>query len=128
MNSIINYLKKYQVKRSKTFFSSSEFYCITKKKIKKLIKIANPRTPSKVLISESNTTEFISSFLAAVGANCQVFLCNPKWGQLEWEKVLKLVEPDIILGKDLNSNRENKKDIPDLKAGIKRKVFISVKF
>ncbi|MDE5070100.1 MAG: AMP-binding protein, partial [Trichodesmium sp. St4_bin8_1] len=102
MNSIINYLKKYQVKRSKTFFSSSEFYCITKKKIKKLIKIANPRTPSKVLISESNTTEFISSFLAAVGANCQVFLCNPKWGQLEWEKVLKLVEPDIILGNILN--------------------------
>ena len=102
MNLIFNYLKKYQVKRSKTFLSSSEFSYLTNKKIKNLIKIANPRTPSKVLISESNPTEFISSFLAAVGANCQVFLCNPKWGQLEWEKVLKLVEPDMILGNILN--------------------------
>ena len=30
--------------------------------------------------------------------------------------------------KDINSNRENKKDIPELKFGIKRKVFIYWKY
>ena len=30
--------------------------------------------------------------------------------------------------KDINSNRENKKDIPELKFGIKRKVFIYLKY
>ena len=102
MNLIFNYLKKYQLKRDHNFFISTEFSYVVEKKMAELIKIFDSVTPSKVLISESNPTEFLASFIAAVGASCQVFLCNPKWGQLEWEQVLKLVEPDVILGNILN--------------------------
>ena len=102
MNLIFNYLKKYQLKRDHNFFISTEFSYVVEKKMAELIKIFDSVTPSKVLISESNPTEFLASFIAAVGASCQVFLCNPKWGKLEWEQVLKLVEPDVILGNILN--------------------------
>nr|WP_293110795.1 AMP-binding protein [Okeania sp. SIO2F4] len=102
MNQIFNYLKKYQLKRDSNFFTDSEFSCLAESKFTDLIKIANPETPSKVLISEPKPTEFITSFIAAIGAGCQVFLCNPNWGKLEWEQVLKLVQPDIILGNILN--------------------------
>ena len=102
MNQILNYLKKYQFKRNSNFFTSTNFSDVVEKKFTELIKIANPETPSKVLISEPKQTEFLASFIAAVAAGCQVFLCNPNWGKLEWEQVLKLVQPDIILGNILN--------------------------
>ena len=102
MNQIFNYLKKYQLKRDTNFFADSEFSCLAESKFTDLIKISNPETPSKVLISEPKQTEFIASFIAAVAAGCQVFLCNPNWGKLEWEQVLKLVQPDQILGNIVN--------------------------
>ncbi len=102
MNQIFNYLKKYQLNGDTNFFINSEFSCLVESKFANLIKIANPETPSKVLISEPKPTEFITSFIAAVGTGCQVFLCNPNWGKLEWEQVLKLVQPDIILGNIFN--------------------------
>ncbi|MEM1169748.1 MAG: 2-succinylbenzoate--CoA ligase [Cyanobacteria bacterium P01_H01_bin.35] len=102
MNQIFNYLTKYQLKRDSNFFTSTNFSDVVDKKFAELIKIANPETPSKVLISEPKPIEFIASFIAAVGAGYQVFLCNPNWGKLEWEQVLKLVQPDIILGNILN--------------------------
>ncbi|MGD1704520.1 2-succinylbenzoate--CoA ligase [Dapis sp. BLCC M229] len=102
MKQIFNYLKQYQLKRDTNFFTSTKFSCLAEKKFAELIKITNPETPSKVLISELKPTEFIASFIAAVGASCQVFLCNPNWGKLEWEQVLQSVQPDIILGNILN--------------------------
>ena len=78
--------------------TSTEFSCVAENKFAELIKMANSEVPRKVFISEPNPTEFLASFIAAVGAGCQVFLCNPNWGKLEWEEVLNLVQPDIILG------------------------------
>lgn len=98
MNLIFNCLKKYQLKTDSNLFISTEFSCVAKNKFAELIKMANPEIPMKVLISEPNTTEFLASFIAAVGAGYQVFLCNPNWGKLEWEEVLNLVQPDMILG------------------------------
>jgi len=102
MNQIYNYLKQYQLKRDSNFFTSTEFSCVAEKKFVELIKVANPETPRKVLISELKPTEFLASFIAALGAGYQVFLCNPNWGKLEWEQVFKLVQPDIIFGNILN--------------------------
>ncbi|MEB3343080.1 2-succinylbenzoate--CoA ligase [Okeania sp.] len=102
MNQIFNYLKQYQLNRDNNFFLNSEFYYLAEKKFTDLIKIVNPETPSKVLISEPKPKEFLTSFIAAVTAGCQVFLCNPKWQKQEWEQVLKLVQPDIIFGNILN--------------------------
>lgn len=102
MNQIFNYLKQYQLKTDTNFFTSNEFSDLVQKKFADLIKISNPETPTKVFISEPKPTEFIANFVAAVAAGCQVFLCNHNWGKIEWEQVLKLVQPDIILGNILN--------------------------
>ena len=102
MNQIFNYLKQYQLKTNTNFFTYNQFSCLVQKKFADLIKISNPETPTKVFISEPKPTEFIVNFVAAVAAGCQIFLCNHNWGKMEWEEVLKLVEPDIILGNILN--------------------------
>ena len=51
----------------------------------------------KILLAESEPVKFLASFTAAVNANCPIFLGNPHWVELEWQQVLKLVQPDIIL-------------------------------
>ncbi|MDH6097999.1 2-succinylbenzoate--CoA ligase [Anabaenopsis sp. FSS-46] len=53
---------------------------------------------AKIIVAEREPVKFIAGFLAACAASCPVFLCNPDWGQEEWEQVLDLVQPDIILG------------------------------
>ncbi len=56
----------------------------------------NP-TP-KILLAERKGDRFLPSFLAAVAANCSLFLINPDLAQQEWQEVLQLVQPDLILG------------------------------
>lgn len=55
-------------------------------------------TPPKIILAEREPTRFLASFIAACAAGCPVFLCNPDWGTQEWEQVLNLVQPNIILG------------------------------
>jgi O-succinylbenzoic acid--CoA ligase len=54
--------------------------------------------PPKILLAEQNPVRFLAAFLAAVAANCPVFLCNPNWVEQEWQQVFELVEPDLIFG------------------------------
>ena len=54
--------------------------------------------PPVILLAEAEPVKFIASFMAAVAANCPVFLCNPHWVEREWQQVFHLVQPDIILG------------------------------
>ncbi|MEA5570874.1 2-succinylbenzoate--CoA ligase [Calothrix sp. UHCC 0171] len=51
-----------------------------------------------IIICDRNPVNFLAAFLAACTTNSQVFLCNPDWGENEWQYVLDLAEPDIILG------------------------------
>ncbi|RUT10034.1 O-succinylbenzoic acid--CoA ligase [Dulcicalothrix desertica PCC 7102] len=62
---------------------------------------------SKVIIAERDPVKFLAGFLAAVEAKCQVFLCNPDWGDNEWRQVLNLVQPDIIWGKKLDTQHDS---------------------
>ncbi|NJL61661.1 MAG: 2-succinylbenzoate--CoA ligase [Methylacidiphilales bacterium] len=55
---------------------------------------------TKVIICDRDRINFLAGFLAACAAKSQVFLCNPDWGENEWQQVLDLVQPDIILGKE----------------------------
>ena len=52
----------------------------------------------KILLCETNPEQFLGKFLAAVAADCPIFLGNPHWGAQEWQQVLNLVQPDIIWG------------------------------
>jgi O-succinylbenzoic acid--CoA ligase len=55
-------------------------------------------TAPKILLAERNPVRFLAGFIAACAAGCSVFLCNPSWVKQEWQQVLKLVQPDLILG------------------------------
>jgi len=61
-------------------------------------KLSHHERPPVILLAEAEPVKFIASFMAAVAANCPVFLCNPHWVEREWQQVFHLVQPDIILG------------------------------
>jgi o-succinylbenzoate---CoA ligase len=54
--------------------------------------------PRKVIICEREPWRFLASFVGVCAAKSHVFLCNPDWGDKEWEYVLDLVQPDLVLG------------------------------
>ena len=58
--------------------------------------IQQPRP--KILLAEPDPLRFLASFLAAVAAECPIFLCNPHWKHHEWQQVFNLVQPDLIWG------------------------------
>ncbi|NET54861.1 MAG: AMP-binding protein [Symploca sp. SIO2E6] len=76
--------------------------------------------PLKILLAEENPWEFLAAFLAAVSANCPVFLGNPHWVEREWQQVLDLVQPDLIFGGNLAGGRRQKAGGRRQKAGGRR--------
>ncbi len=54
----------------------------------------------KILLAEANPYRFLASWIAAVAANCPLFLANPYWVEREWQEILVLVQPDLILGRE----------------------------
>ena len=51
-----------------------------------------------VMILEYDPLRFAAAFFAAVHMGVPVILANPKWRRVEWEKVVKLVNPAVIFG------------------------------
>ncbi|HLP91376.1 MAG TPA: 2-succinylbenzoate--CoA ligase [Nostocaceae cyanobacterium] len=78
--------------------NSYQFYYIAQELYSKLTQSFPPDNPPKIILAEREPVKFLASFIAACAANCPVFLCNPDWGKQEWEQVLELVQPDLILG------------------------------
>lgn len=56
------------------------------------------KTAPKILLAERHPVRFLAGFIAACAAGCPVFLGNPDWVEQEWQQVLELVQPDLILG------------------------------
>ncbi|MEA5565262.1 2-succinylbenzoate--CoA ligase [Anabaena sp. UHCC 0399] len=63
-----------------------------------LTQLSTDIQPLKIILAEREPVRFLAGFIAACAANCQVFLCNPDWGEQEWHQVFNLVQPDIIWG------------------------------
>ena len=51
-----------------------------------------------VMILEHDPLRFAAAFFASVHSGVPVILANPKWRRLEWERVVKLVNPAVIFG------------------------------
>ncbi|MBW4441032.1 MAG: 2-succinylbenzoate--CoA ligase [Plectolyngbya sp. WJT66-NPBG17] len=51
-----------------------------------------------VLLCDRDPVQFLAGFVAACSVPCHVFLCNPDWGETEWQQVSELVEPDLVWG------------------------------
>ncbi len=84
-------------------YDSIEFYRLTEQYLEQLTQSSQGKIPPKILLAEPNPLKFLAAFLAAVTANCPVFLCNPNWTQQEWQQVFELVQPDLIFGQEANT-------------------------
>lgn len=52
----------------------------------------------RLLICDRDPAQFLVHFLAACIAECPVFLCNPDWGEREWQQVEAIARPQAIWG------------------------------
>ena len=98
MENPLSYLKQHVNEDWFIDYKSSEFHYLTEHLFQQLSNLSQGKLPPKIFISEQNSLKFFAAFLAAVAANCPVFLCNPNWGQQEWQQVFEFVQPDLILG------------------------------
>jgi O-succinylbenzoic acid--CoA ligase len=57
--------------------------------------------PPVMLLSEPDPCRFLAYFIAACSFPCTVALCNPHWATQEWQQVMELVQPDIVLGQPI---------------------------
>lgn len=47
-------------------------------------------SPNFISIATTNTHEFIANLMAGLRLGIPIFLCNPHWGKLEWDRVATL--------------------------------------
>ncbi len=74
-----------------------------------------------VLLCDRDPVSFLAGFVAACSVPCRVFLCNPDWGETEWQQVLELVTPNLIWGASqglFETFRSLRSPAPDWKSGL----------
>jgi o-succinylbenzoate---CoA ligase len=57
-----------------------------------------PRSP-RIILCHSDPVEFLAGFMAACIHESPIFLGNSTWSIQEWQQVLDLVQPHLVLGK-----------------------------
>ncbi len=101
MENILNNLKE----RCKTDwlvgYDSHQFYNFVQEYSQQFNALSRKVEFPRILLVELNNYKFLAAFLAAVINHFPIFLGNPHWKRQEWEQVLKIVEPDLILGIEL---------------------------
>ncbi len=98
MEQPLTYLQKRAGEDWLIGYDSHQFHCLTEQLYQQLTQLSQGGTPPKIVLAEQNPLRFLATFLAAVAANCPVFLCNPHWIGREWQQVLDLVQPNLIFG------------------------------
>ncbi|MEL6221047.1 MAG: 2-succinylbenzoate--CoA ligase [Cyanobacteria bacterium J06627_8] len=75
-----------------------------------------------VLIAESEPSQFLAGFFAAVACNCPVFLTNPAWKSSEWQQVWTQVLPDVVWGTIPEGDRLNEQNDGQVTQTIRTRV------
>jgi O-succinylbenzoic acid--CoA ligase len=98
----LDYLLKHQQKDDWLIgYSSQLLEEIASKLYSELLELkqsSKKQTSPKIILAERIPVRFLASFLAAVAADCPIFLCNPDWGEQELQEVFNLVQPDLVWG------------------------------
>ena len=85
--------------------SSQELYDLTLTRFQQIQSInTKHQRKLKVAIVESQPIKFLATFLAAVIADVDLFLCDRHWQQQEWQQVLSLVQPDLVFADQATKN------------------------
>lgn len=68
--------------------------------------LTQSKIPQTLLLAERDPVRFLAGFMAAVAADCPLFLGNPNWVDREWQSALQLIQPDRIWhqGQDFPGN------------------------
>ncbi|MBD1936214.1 2-succinylbenzoate--CoA ligase [Microcoleus sp. FACHB-68] len=98
MEQPLEFLKKRADEDWLVGYDSYQFTQLCKQIYEYLTKHTNREAPPKVLLAERYPVRFLASFIAAISAGCPIFLGNPHWVKEEWQQVLDLTQPDLILG------------------------------
>lgn len=77
---------------------SRQFTALAEQLYLELTELLQRGTVPKILLAERDPVRFLAGFIAACAAGCPVFLCNPNWVRQEWQQVIELVQPNLILG------------------------------
>jgi len=106
MAGVLTYLEQRAIEEDWLIgYDSREFYQLSQRLFLDWSQQTNQGTTLKILLAEQDPIRFLASFVAACAANCEIFLCNPNWVEQEWNQVFDLVQPDLILGQQLNLPR-----------------------
>ena len=108
MAGVLTYLEQRALEDWLIGYDSREFYQLSQRLFLDWSQQTNQGTTLKILLAEQDPIRFLASFVAACAANCEIFLCNPNWVEQEWNQVFDLVQPDLILGQQLNLPRQGR--------------------
>jgi|JI9StandDraft_1071089.scaffolds.fasta_scaffold02302_9 o-succinylbenzoate---CoA ligase len=109
-NSLLTFPQNSLLTFSLIGYDNQLLYNLFLQRFQELTKLQTETKPLKIFLAERETIPFLAGFLAACAANCEIFLCNPNWGQEEWQQVFNLVQPDIILTEDKHLNTQQNSD------------------
>lgn len=98
MAEVLTYLEQRRFDDWLIGYDSREFYQLSQQLFSDWSQRASQETPLTIFLAEKEPIRFLASFVAAVAADCQIFLCNHNWVEQEWQQVFNLVKPDLILG------------------------------
>ena len=111
MKDLLNYLKSsiekdwlYCYDRDRGYIRadnknySSILYRHTEQKLEQILDLTGRNSRRLAVFIVDRDFDFISSFLAGVIAEVDLFICDPTWQQQEWQQVLNIVKPDVIFG------------------------------
>jgi O-succinylbenzoic acid--CoA ligase len=103
MENVLTYLQQRADDNWLIGHDSHSFYQLSEQLFLELTQGTNRKISPKVLIADPNPLRFLAAFLAAIAADCPVFLGNPNWVQQEWQQVFEYVQPDLIFGQEAHS-------------------------
>ena len=102
----LTYLKQRANENWLIGYDTHQFNQLTQELFEKFTDLSQKETPPKILLAEQNEWRFLATFLAAVSADCPIFLGNPNWVQNEWQQVVDLIQPDLSFGKIPTTNNQ----------------------
>jgi o-succinylbenzoate---CoA ligase len=95
---VFDYLQQRQGEAWLIGYDGEKFARNVRTTYQQIQEISSTIAVTKVLIVHNEEIDFLVSFLAAIAAGCTVFLGDSAWVDREWQEVLDLVRPDLILG------------------------------
>jgi len=68
-----------------------------KRSLKEYLKVTEAEG-LRVVVTEEDRVDFIAAVFAGWIQGKQVFMGNPRWGSEDWEALLQVIKPDLVLG------------------------------